>query len=63
MQKLIYEDVNLKTHFAYEIRSFGYSSSKLKYFVYECDPDGHKSFIGEYNSYDEAKALVKEKCN
>ena len=63
MKKLIYEDINLKTHFLYEIYSYntGLRISDLKYYVYEVDPDGQRTFIGEFTE-DEAYKFVREKC-
>lgn len=63
MKKLVYEDINLKTHFAYAIYKHGYSSNELKYVVYECDPDGNMRVIGEYKSYDKALSFVRNKCS
>lgn len=61
MKKLIYEDINLKTHFTYEIYSSGYRLTELKYLVYECDQDGNRKFIRGFNSYDEARSFVRMK--
>ena len=62
MKKLVYEDINLKTHFAYKIYSCGYSLSELKYLVYEYNADGRLRSVAEYTSYDNARKLVSKKC-
>lgn len=61
MKTLIYEDINLRTKYSYSIYRCGYNLSEMRYLVYECDPDGHRTFIGEF-SEDKAYALVREKC-
>ena len=61
IMKLIYEDINLESKYSYSIYRRGYSLSEMTYLVYECDPDGHKTLLGEF-SKSEALALVREKC-
>lgn len=56
--KLLYEDINLKTKYSYAI----YKTWNNEYVVYECDPDGHRVYIGTYNDYDDAYKLIKQKC-
>lgn len=58
---LIYEDINLETGYSYSVYRRGLLLSEARYLVYECDPDGHKTFIGEF-SKSEALALVRTKC-
>lgn len=59
--KLIYENINTESKYSYSIYRRGYRLSEMTYLVYECDPDGHKVFLGEF-SESEAFALVREKC-
>lgn len=61
MNTLIYEDINLTTKYSYSIYRYGFSLSDMRYRVYETDPDGHTTYIGEF-SKDEAYKFVKEKC-
>lgn len=59
--KLIYENINLKTGYSYSVYRRGDRLSELTYLVYECDPNGNKTFIGEFSER-EALALVSKKC-
>lgn len=61
MKKLIREDINLETKCSYSIYRVGHSRSDFRFYVYECDPDGNQTFIGDFTE-DEALALVREKC-
>jgi hypothetical protein len=61
MKKLIYENINLETKCSYSIYRSGHSLSEMRYLVYECDPDGRTTLLGEF-SEDEAYALVRTKC-
>lgn len=58
---LIYENINLNTKYSYSVHRYGLRLSEARYFVYECDPDGHTKCIGEFPKR-EALALVTEKC-
>ena len=61
MKTLIFEDINLETHFAYEVYRYS-TGSGTSYLVYEVDPDGHMKCIKEFASKDDAVTFARNKC-